>query len=29
MKERARAIGGELSVFSAPGDGTRVEVRLS
>jgi signal transduction histidine kinase len=29
MRERARAIGGELSVSSAPGDGTRVEVRLS
>ncbi|HEV3408069.1 MAG TPA: sensor histidine kinase [Gaiellaceae bacterium] len=28
MKERARAIGGELSVSSAPGDGTRVEVSL-
>jgi signal transduction histidine kinase len=29
MRERAHAIGGELSVSSAPGDGTRVEVRLS
>jgi signal transduction histidine kinase len=28
MKERAHAIGGELSVSSAPGDGTRVAVRL-
>jgi signal transduction histidine kinase len=28
MKERARAIGGQLSVSSNPGDGTQVEVRL-
>jgi signal transduction histidine kinase len=26
MRERARALGGELSVTSAPGDGTRIEV---
>jgi signal transduction histidine kinase len=28
MRERARALGGNLTVESAPGEGTTVEVKL-
>jgi signal transduction histidine kinase len=28
MKERAQALGGEFSISSRPGDGTKVEVVL-